>query len=228
MRLRNKLLERPDGRASSCFSPRGALSYLEVAIGPPYPRRPVCSRDEVLEFLQQTPYQGGRFFPFETIRRIEDGAAGRDPGNRAYGEVSKYGLIVSRSGIGGAGSDKLPFADLFQPLRKILVCASRFFARVQYRGNLDIKIVLGNVDRKLMQLVDPSTPFPPELEDFRCYDMVVTARQTVASENLETGLAGVLKDILNQLCWSFWQSHHAFPSERFSQSVERYLQGVGL
>ena len=228
LRLHQSLLAQARSHASIHVA--DGTCYAEISIGPAHPRRALCTLDQTWEFLYQNRYRGGRFYPADTLRRVENGAAAFH--RNEYGEVTKYGLVFGRKRIGthtyeGAHPpvEYLVFADLFQLVLKNLVCAARFCESVGYRGNLLIEISIHNALRQKM----PFLPQPEffELDGFICFDNMVKSEQVVASERISERRGELLCELLGQVCWSFWQSLDRFPTEYLRQYVTQRLGQMG-
>lgn len=232
LRLRNRTLSRSRTRASTCVSDEAP--HVEVSIGPLYPRSAFCSREEVWQFLTETYYRGGHFFPFESFRRIEDGAAAF--ATDEFGQISNYGLILCRKemergnweGQNPQSAQCFFLADLFHPTLKMLVCAAKFYARVGYRGNVEVRISVNNVQNEIIVFRRVRPWHFDRPENFRCLDSSVSTAEIVAAENLEGRRLDLFQDLLCRLCWSFWQSNSPFPTEAFRERIRENLQQMGI
>jgi len=120
----------------------------------------------------------------------------------------------------------LQFRALFQTLLKALICSSRLYSAITYRGNIQIDI---SMERCLHQ----SMPFLPEwdrefrLDDFRSVEQTITAQTSANSETLEEDIEQVLIRLLTEVCWSFWQSPEPFNEAAFTDYVRRSLRAMG-
>lgn len=229
LHLRETLLARAR-RHASILVPQ-ATTYAEISISPIYPRRAFCSLDQAWQFLYESRYRDGRFFPAETLRRILDGAGAIH--NREYGEVSRYGLILGRQEMGTRRGQEAPdqghyrildFGDLFHLVLKMLVCAARFYSQFGYRGNVLVGAAVHNAANQMMQFL-PADDFVSQ--NCRCYDDVAQGQQIVEAENLEERREEILNEVLSQICWSFWQGHGLFPADPLRNYVQRTLQNMG-
>jgi hypothetical protein len=149
-------------------------------------------------------------------------------------EVENHGLLFAArqfSVISWAGQvdsrEQLYFADLFQPLLKLTVCADRFYAAQGYFGNLTIKTSSHHVLRQAMRFIPAPDIFGDDPEDFRCYTDMVPAERLVTVEQIRSQKVQVLTDILAELTWAFWQSYSAYPLDRLRQDVQRHIQQLG-
>ena len=64
-------------------------------------------------------------------------------------------------------------------------------------------------------------------DDFRFYENQSCGKQITASESLERDLVQNLGSLISQVCWSFWQSAEAFPTEQLQQYIERIVRDMG-
>jgi hypothetical protein len=222
--LHNRMLQRAKHRANSAILERNV--YAEVSISPMYPRHPLCTRDATWDFLTTQGYRGTRFFPFETLRRVEDGSASFR-GNELYGELNTFGMVFGRQIMRPGEAGQLLVRDPFHLMLKVLVCADRFFRLVHFRGAVEIKLALQNMRNQRMVFI----PVAPEIvlgeNDYRSFEDSVSGQQIVAAENLESQLTQTLQAVISQVCWPFWQSADPFPAAEFHRYLDETVQRMG-
>lgn len=222
--LRTRLVERAQQRAAQVVA--DASLHAEVSIGPLYPRRALCARDATWDFLSAERYRGGRFFPFETLRRVEDGTASFRL-NEQYGELNTFGVILGRQVMRPGQEQQLLVGDPFHLMLKLLICGNRFFRSVGYGGDVGVNLILRNMQNQRMVFI----PVPPGTvlaeNDYRSFENVLSGQQIVAAENLEAQMNQTLQSIISQVCWSFWQSADPFPNNELEQYLERTIQNMG-
>jgi len=148
--LRNRLVERARLRAAQALADTSV--HAEVSIAPLYPRRALCTRDATWDFLSAERYRGGRFFPFESLRRVEDGTASFRL-NEQYGELNTVGAILGRQIMRPGQEQQLLVGDPFRLMLKLLVCGNRFFRSVGYRGDVGINLTLKNMQNQRMVFI---------------------------------------------------------------------------
>ena len=225
--LRERMLSVARDRAKQVVGE--VYNVAEVAIAPLYPRRPLCTRDTTWDFLSSQLYRGGRFFPFTTLRRVEDGTASFDP-NEQYGQLNTFGLALARKQMQPTRMEQGNFllvADPLHLLLKLLVCAERFYKLIAYRGDVEIRMVLHNVrGERMLFLPDLILAFLNQ-DDYRCYENTVTGTQVVAAENLRNSLAQTAQILISQVCWPFWQSASVFPEEAVQQYIQQIVRDMG-
>jgi len=113
-------------------------SYVQVTICPRFPRSPLCSSDEVYDFVRNTRYRGVNYIDVNNLHRVPDGVAGQIPERAstgaAYEEINRFGLLFARTRFhkvlwGGQqdGEPVLFYANLFHSLCKFLYCAESFY-----------------------------------------------------------------------------------------------------
>jgi Putative DNA-binding domain len=168
--LRNRLLERARQRAVQAVADTSL--HVEVSISPLYPRRSLSTRDATWDFLSTESYRGGRFFPFETLRRVEDGTASFRL-NEQYGELNTFGVILGRQVMQPGQEQQLLVGDPFQLMLRLLVCANRFFRSVGYRGDVGINLTLRNMQNQRMVFIPirPGTVLGEN--DYRSFENVI-------------------------------------------------------
>jgi hypothetical protein len=221
---RERLLEAARGRARTVVN--DATIHTEIRVAPSYPRRPLCAPGEVWTFLNEARYRGARFFPGGTLRRIEAGVASFSRDDE-YSQVVADGLLLTRRKPQmhrvNQGEEVILVGELFHPLFKLLNCARDFYGRVGYRGNLDVEVSMKNVRlQKMPFLPDPYQLH--EMDDYECMQDEVSASQRSSSELLQDGLDDLTKDVLGQICWSFWQSNAEFPEAIFCDYIDDIIQ----
>ena len=206
--LRNRMLERARLRASPAVAETSI--HAEATIAPLYPRHPLCTRGETWDFLSTQRYRGARFFPFETLRRVEDGTASFSV-NEQYGELNTFGMVLGRQVMRPGQEGQLLVGDPFHLMLKLVVCADRFFKSVGFTGNVGINLTLRNMDNQRMVFVPVAAGTVLGENDYRNYESSLSGQQVVAAENLEAELTQTLQSVISQVCWSFWQSADPFP-----------------
>lgn len=233
-----RIIKFAEERAVFNIAPRELASnkrFMQVSICPQFPRIPLCSTQEIWDFVSHEPYRGGRFFPRGTAQRIPEGAASvihsKPPSDEStYAEVNKYGLVMARQTLAQVAARSNPslgfaisFSHLFREFLRLTVCAERFYKRVGYRGALIATLSLHNVGNLLMQFESDS--FTNPLENCRCYADTVSTQRFVDSVDLGTPRFAAFTDMLAEIIWSFWQSNDPFPATRFAEYVH---QSIGL
>jgi hypothetical protein len=122
---RERLTAMARGRARTIV-PDGAI-HVQVCIAPSYPRRALCTNETVWAFLSGVRYRAARYFPFQTLRRVEDGVASFNRENE-YSQVSTSGLLLTRRAMQRyreeQGPEVIKAADVLHPLVKLLNCAN--------------------------------------------------------------------------------------------------------
>lgn len=203
-------------------------AQAQVAICPVMPKRPLCSAADCWNFLRNTPYRGGHFFPIARMRRVEGGAAAFP--DHECADVNRYGFVFGRKNISthrreGDVEQYLDFSELFDLYVRIYWCAASFLERIHFRGDVLIEL-------KLMKVLGQSLPFIPwehnEIRDFASNDREVSASQITPSEDLRTRLLSTTQEIFAELCWPFWQSHDEFPREFLNRYIAVSLAGRGF
>lgn len=222
--LRERMLDRARQRARQVIGERDV--HAEVSIGPLYPRRALCTRDAIWDFLSGQRYRGAHFFPFETLRRVEDGAASFHR-NEQYGELSTVGMIVGGHLMMPGQQQQFFLRDPFHLLLKLLVCADRFFKQVGFRGDVAINLTLRNMRNKRMLFIPVRLGAVLDEDDYRSYENVVSGQQIVPAETLETQQNQTLFSLISQVCWSFWQSADAFPNAQLQEYLGEIVRGMG-
>jgi len=222
--LRNRLVERARQRAAQAVADTSV--HAEVSIAPLYPRRALCTRDVTWDFLSAERYRGGRFFPFETLRRVEDGTASFRL-NEQYGELNTFGVTLGRQVMQPGQEQQLLVGDPFHLMLRLLVCGNRFFRSVGYHGDVSINLTLRNMQNQRMVFIPVRPGTVLGENDYRTFENVLSGQQIVAAENLEMQLNQTLQSAISQVCWSFWQSADPFPTVELEQYLERTIQNMG-
>jgi hypothetical protein len=231
---RLELVARQTRRYAS-YQGAGTPPTVEASVGPTFPSRPLIDRASVWEFCSTQTYREGRFIPREAIRRTNDGVAGPVDHGGGYVDISQYGFVLWKN-IAELEEFRPPthppsfflqFRALFQTLLKALVCSSRMYGAIAYRGPIQIDVSMDNCYRQSM-------PFLPDwnrefrLDDFRSVEHNITAQTTANAETLERDLEQVLIRLLTEVCWSFWQSTEAFYETAFATYVRHSLGLMGI
>jgi hypothetical protein len=216
-------------------------NYVQVTICPRFPRSPLCSSDEVYDFVRNTRYRGGYYIDVNNLHRVPDGIAGQIPGRAttgaAYEEINRFGLLFARTQFrkvpwdGQQGGEPvLLYGDLFHSLSKFLYCAESFYGARGFRGTVLVRVSLHNVAGERMTFYRLGEMFLDDLapNDFRCIAEVVSTERVVEVDRIVTNKLGVLTDILGELAWSFWQSLVEFPRDRLNTYAAETLRGMGL
>jgi len=156
-----------------------------------------------------------------------EGGAAAFPDNEC-GEVNRYGFVFGRKRVASIQSNGIPhldFSDVFNLFVKIYWCATTFFERIHFKGDIF-------VEAKLMTILGQSLPFIPwenlAVQDFRSSDREISASQIVAAENLRANVLVLTQELFNELCWPLWQSDENFPSAVLNQYLGRTLEGMRL
>lgn len=223
LKVRTTLLERAHARN---FAGDDQSPQVHVSVCPVLPKRPLCSVMECWDFLHNTPYRGGRFFPRETLRRIGNGAASF--GNGESGEVNSHGLVLGRRIIRSVlreGTQHLQFGDVFHLCLRVYLCATHFLETIRFRGDV-------TVEMKLVKVLGRPLPFIPwdhlDAADFTIHDSEVSATLTVSAEHLRTRMLANIQELFVQLCWPLWQSEAGFPDIRVRAYIRESLAHMGF
>jgi len=205
--------------------------YVQVSIGPQYPRRALCTNDEVWAFLSGARYRGAHYFPIQTLRRIEDGVASFNR-NHEYSQVSAFGLLLTRRVMTAhrqaeGEPNVLLVGDVFHPLFKLLHCARSFYIREGYRGDIQVSVAIDNVRTQKMVFLDDPYLFH-DAEDYQCFEDRVFVSQRSSAEVLQQGTPELVQDVLRQLCWSFWQSAQEFPTAELHGYMDRVIRDMNV
>jgi hypothetical protein len=222
--LRNRMLQRARHRADPAVG-EGSI-HAEVSVSPTFPRHPLCTRDATWDFLSDQRYRGAHFFPFVTLRRIEDGTASF-AANEHYGELNTFGMVLGRQLMQPGRDGQLLVRDPFHLMLKVLVCADRFFKGVRFKGNVDVSLALRNMRNQRMLFIPVAAGIVLDDNDYRSFEDVLSGQQIVAAENLEGQLTQTLQSVISQVCWSFWQSADAFPADDFQRYLEDTIRHMG-
>lgn len=222
--LRERMLHVAAERARHAFGPDNI--HVEVSVCPTYPRRPLCTRDTTWDFFSTQTYRGGRFFSFNTLRRVEDGTASFDPNE--YGMLNTYGVLLARKVMRVDNEGFLFIRDPLYLALKLLICAHRFLRMVQYRGDLEVSVILRNVRHQRLLFIPNVILGALDQDDYRCYEDQVEGKQIIAAENIQSNLSITIESIMSQVCWPFWQSPTAFPADRLRNLITDFIQHLGV
>jgi hypothetical protein len=205
--------------------------HSEIIVSPSYPRRVLCTREDCWDFIANSRYRGAHYFPFDTLRRVEDGVASYNR-EQEYGQVSIDGVLLLRRVMEynreDAQNPVIRLAELFQPAFRLLHCAEGFYRQVGYRGSLTLVVTANNVRLQRMLFLPSMRVGFNDLRDFMCYENAVSATEIAQSERLTADLTGVVQRLMRQVCWSFWQSAEPFPSNALDDYLARILRDMGF
>ncbi|MFI5116759.1 MAG: helix-turn-helix domain-containing protein [Terriglobales bacterium] len=222
--LRERMLQAARQRASTAVADTSI--YAEASITPMYPRRPLCTRDATWDFMSTQMFRRGRFFPLETLRRVEDGVASFRA-NEEYGQLNTFGVLLGMKVMQPTQAGFLLVGDPLRLMLKLMIAAARFYANAGYRGDVEIGLTLQNVRNQRMVFI-PGVMLETLYEnDYRSYETSLSGRQIIPSENLQRELSQNLNSVIAQVCWPFWQSAEAFPSEDLRLDIERIVREMG-
>jgi Schlafen, AlbA_2 len=197
---------------------------VEIGVGPLYPRRALVSRESVWHFADTQHYRGGRFIPGAVLRRTNDGVAGFNDRGHEYVDLSQYGFVFWKRIVQANQTGQFwRFIDVFHPVLKSLICSSRYFAAIGYRGDARIDVTLHDCFQKAM----PFLPGQVSFDEFRSVERNVTADADFSAETLDDRLEDVTSDIFVQLCWSFWQPAEPFPELPLRDYVLQVMREMG-
>ena len=223
LQTRRVLLERAHSRS---FTQDRISPQVHVSVCPVFPKGPLCAITDCWNFLYNTPYRGGRFFPRATLRRIENGAASF--GNGESGEVNNHGLVLGRKIIESALLHEqryLQFRDVFHLCVRVYWCAARVLETVGYRGDVTIEI-------RLVKMLQQPLPFLPwegfEAAEFTSYDAEISATQILPAEHLRSNALANIQELFAQLCWPLWQSEAEFPDAALREYIRQTLEAMAL
>ncbi|HEX4001028.1 MAG TPA: ATP-binding protein [Candidatus Acidoferrales bacterium] len=210
--------------------------FFEISICPTFPRRPLCTSEEVWDYVDILALTDRLLIPPNSTRRIPSGTASvqhQDAAARTrpqHVELLNYGLFfISRSFTvvrwwqSMDDIQQLAFGDLFQALVRLTVRAERFFNMHGYSGSLSINVSLHEVQGRAMRFYDNPGPFPDDPEDFRCHTNLVTCERLTTVDELRSRNASLLSGILAELTWAFWQSNRPQPVDQLSRTVQAHL-----
>ena len=204
--------------------------HVEMSVVPSYPQRVLCAPNDIWTFLGMPAYRGARYFPTQTMRRIENGVASYNR-QEEYSEINSVGLLFTRRKMAvDRDDDNKPviyIRDFFHGLHKLLTCANGFYRRVGYRGNLEVRAVLKNFRMQRMQFLPDRFHFYDD-DEFRCMQDEVEAAQRYSAELLHTRPADLIHDILGQICWSFWQGQEEFPAQALRDYIQETIDRFGI
>jgi hypothetical protein len=121
---------------------------VQVSIAPSYPGRALCANHTIWTFLSGARYRAGRYFPFQTLRRVDDGVASFDR-EENYSQVSTFGLLFTKRTMRlhheEQGPEVILVGEVFHPVFKLLHCANAFYRQVGYKGNVEVTVGVYNV-----------------------------------------------------------------------------------
>lgn len=227
-KFREALAARGHRRASSHVGDNTV--HLDLVVGPHFPRRPLCTVDETWAFLWQSVGRGA-FYPLESLRRIENGSAAFADG--AYAEISKFGLFVGRQSVRIVRRelfemvDCLTFFDVLEATLKALRLSGAFYQAVGWRGNAEVEMRLENVLGRTMPFFTLDQLWDGVARDFTCHDQSVSASHVFAAENMLLQTGDLLREMLTQICWPFWQSPAEFPTRGLHEYIHENLPEMG-
>jgi Schlafen, AlbA_2 len=226
---RQRLLSVAENRARHVVTEQ--TIHAEISASPLYPRRALCTREDCWDFVANALYRGGRYFPYDTVRRVEDGVASFQA-ETEYGQVSMDGVLFVRRVLQlnteGAEDNVLLLRELLQPTFRLLHCAEAFCRQFGYRGGLTIRVTANNVRHLRMLFLPGFRAGWDSLGDYECFEDAVSAVEITESERLTSDLRGLCQSLLRQMCWSFYQSAEPFPAEALGGYIERGIQGLGF
>jgi hypothetical protein len=210
--------------------------FIRISICPTFPRSPQCTAQQAWEFLVETTMRDAQLIPYNSMKRIPDGAASfrlQDAGRAGirpqYMELGSYGLLFLagqfpvRQWAHGIDIQHLVFGDLFHALVRLTVCAERFYTAFGYSGSLVVNVSLHHIQGWAMRFVDPIGPFSDDPEDFRCHTYFVVAERLITVEQIRAQRVDELTKILTELTWAFWQSNDEHPTARLRREIEVLL-----
>jgi len=212
--------------------------FALISISPTFPRNPLCTSQQAWDFLNETQFTHASLVPPNSMRRVLDGAASLTHANPPrvtgqYVEVSKYGLLFAAKQfavIPWAGNadarEQLYFANLFQTLLRLTICAERFYVANGHLGSVLMNISLHHVQGRAMRFVAADV-FGDNPEDFRCCTDLVSAERLITVDQIRAQRLDMLTEILSDLTWAFWQSNEDPPVERLRENVERMIERMG-
>lgn len=225
---RERLLSIARNRASHAVTKE--TIHAEINVSPTYPRHALCTRENCWDFISDTRFRGAHYFPFNAARRVEDGVASFDLGQE-YGQVSMDGVLLVRRvmTLNREGPDNiLRLAELFHPVFRLLHCAESFYRQVSYRGGLTVEVAATNVHLIRMLFLPGFWRGIDNLDDYQCFENVVSATEMTDAERLTYDLRGLCQSLMRQICWSFWQSAEPFPAEAVDRYVAQVLRDMGV
>lgn len=221
-------------RADGLLPTAGGEMFTDVSVGPLFPRRALTGREQVRNFASERGFGGGRFIPGSTIRRTNDGVAGTVDSRRGYIDLTQYGFVFFRRNAdkefknpADPRSEFYRFVDVISPIVRSLVCASSFYSELHYRGAVQIDVTMTDCQGKSMPFFR-DWPAEYDLDGFRCVERIVTAQVISDAERLDGRRVGLLNEILQQVCWSFWQPTEPFPRPRLEQRTASVMHEMGL
>jgi hypothetical protein len=222
---RLKIIDTAHRRASNVI--REETIHAEISICPSYPRRALSTRSNCWDFIANSRYQGAHYFPFHTVRRVDDGIASYN-GNNEYGQLNIDGLLFLRRVMELTREDPqnpvILLRELFQPVVRLVHCAREFYRQAGYHGSLSLDVNIHNIRLQRMLFIPGIRLGFDDLNDFMCFENSICATDLIQSENLIANLGQIVQAIMRQVCWSFWQSAEAFPAATLDDSVARLLR----
>lgn len=202
---------------------------VEVSVAPTYPRRTLCTRDQVWEFLSNETYRGGRYFPHATMRRIDDGVASYDRTNQ-YGHVSSDGILFLRTVMRVTNDEErqpiVLVGEVVHPLVRLLHCSRRLYRSVGYRGPVTVDVIARNMWQQRMPFV--AGTLIADIGDFRCFEETVAVTDSFDIHNTEETTLSIVQRMMRQFCWSFWQSDEPFPAAVLDLQLADLLRRLGV
>jgi hypothetical protein len=204
--------------------------HMVVEVCPTYPRRTLCDRNQIWNFLNDARFRGARYYPLQTLRRIADGVGSFDQGEQ-YSQISAFGLLFVKRVLALHQQNNRPdvilVGEIFHPLLRLLHCAKTFYSAVGYRGNLEVNLSAVNVRTQSMPFIeDPFHYYTAD--DFRCFEDTVSVGGRSSTELFHDDVNETVQSMLGQLCWSFWQSHEEFPAEQMRRYIARVIAEMRL
>jgi hypothetical protein len=228
---RRKLQERRDElvrhqRERAEIAIRPDRTTIQASVGPTFPHRPLASREDVWQFASTEHYRGGRFMPGASIRRTNDGVSGATAQNSVYMDITQFGFVLWKAVLVPTPVNQanpqalvLSFSAVFECAMKALMCSSRLYGRLRYRGPIQVALQMEGCYGQSMPFI-PDWEMEFGLDDFRSVEPRIHSEVITSAELLgpEPDLISVLQRSLSQLCWSFWQSQ-----SQFDQAFDNYI-----
>ena len=190
------------GKRAHKVVPDGTICHAEITASPSYPRRPLCTREDRWNFVANNLYRGAHYFPFATLRRVEDGVASYNR-EEEYGQVSIDGVLLIRRVMERNREDQqnpvLLLGQLLLPTLRLLHCAEASYRQVGYCGDLTMQVTANNVRLERMLFIPGVRLGFDDLNDFQCFEDVVSATENTDSETLSDDLLGVVQSLMRQV-----------------------------
>jgi hypothetical protein len=230
---RQGLLATARNRANNALVTDTRTPYAEMSASPEYPRHALCTRDDCWNFMANSRYRGGHYFPVATVRRVEDGIASYNR-TEEYGQVSRDGVLFIRRMLhvheDEAQRPVILLREILHPTLRLLHCAEGFYRRVSYRGGLTIEVTVNNIRLRHMLFLrqDALERALGGADDFQCFEDIISVSESADSEQLSADLRGIVQNLMRQMCWSFWQSHDPFPVDTLNAYLQEILHGMGF